>query len=158
MIVSDLYLDREEEALYWEAVQRLGIEQSEAELLLLSTLKEYEATREKEIYQSLKVYLVGALRDHLLDFEEERSALHWLLQKQHIPTGSHKKLLIEVCEEQRAHVASCIIDEMLMVFKTRFQMPQWTSKQKLDAAQWATEYWQGLSTNQIWELVDAYLD
>ena len=158
LVISDRYLDREEEALFWEAVERLAYDRTEAELLLTETLTSHEATRESSIYEELKRYLQGPLRDKLLDFEEEKRCVQWLLQHPQIPTGAHERLLLEACAELGAHVASQLIGELIKVFKERYQMPHWSEAQRQEAVQWATTRWSGLSAEQVYEVMDSFLD
>lgn len=158
MVVSDHYLDREEEALFWQAVERLNHDRDEAELLLKLVLKEHNASREIMIYQALKDYLQGPLRDQLLDFDEEKRCIQWLLQHDHIPTGTHQTMLLEACAELGAHVASQMIDELLETFTTKYQMPNWDTLRQEEALQWATQRWSGLSAEQIYEIMDSFLD
>lgn len=158
MIVSDQYLDREEEALFWQAVERLGQDPTEAEALLKSVIEERSAIRESILFEELKVYLEGPLRDQLLDFEEEKRSIQWLLQFDQIPTGLRESLLFEACEALGAHIASQLIDELLETFKSNFNMPHWDLKNREDAIQWATQRWIGLSSEQIHEIMDSFLD
>ena len=158
MVISDQYLDREEEGLYWSAVERLSYNAIEAEDLLQKTLNKYEASRESKIYEELKVFLEGPLRDSLLDFEEEKSCEQWLLNYPHIPTGAHLHLIHEACEELGAHIASQMIDELIETFKSIYQMPNWDEMRMKEAIQWATQRWPGLTENQVFEIMDSFLD
>ena len=158
LVVSDQYLDREEEELFWHAVNRTQMDPQEAESLLLEILEQHQAERESTIYQELKVYLSGPLRDGLLDFEEEENSHQWLLQCDHIPFGVHKRLIYEACRELGAHVASELIDELIDTFRQRYQMPLWSEQERRDAEQWAITRWSGITGKQVWELLDSYLD
>jgi hypothetical protein len=158
MVVSDLYLDREEENLYWSAVARFNYDKAEAESLLEKTIVEYQATRELTVYQDLKIYLEGPLRDALLDFEEEKRCEQWLLLHPNIPIGAHSSLLYEACEELGAHIASQLIDELIATFKSKYNMPHWDDEQMKKAIEWATQRWVGLTKEQIFEIMDSLLD
>ena len=156
MIVSDRYLDREEESIYWRAVDRSSLTIETAEILLIACLEEHDALREKALFDELLIYLEGPLRDGFLDFEEEENCRRWLLSKGPIPSGVHQRLISEVCQAQSAHVASEVIEELISTFRERFNMPQWTDEDRERGAMWAQERW-GIEAKHVWTMIDSYL-
>jgi hypothetical protein len=114
MVISDQFLDLEEEALYFAKVSEYGIDRELSETILVEVLAQFHAVRESQLFAEMKRYMIGPLRDGFLSEAEEKNALSFLIR--HAPQVSLtqvKELLKKICDQQNILTESIFREELL---------------------------------------------